>query len=167
MAQSKEERNRKARERMAEFRKTEAYRQWLIESRDRRRQLKEKYRRQSGVPTVADIAERKKKKQLRCEERKAARQKFKSQFIGPPKPGTAMSDAEYAKWRYKNDGGAYQKAKREMHIACVSDSYVAQQLGMPLRAVPDDLLNLKREQILFRRAAEKLRKQIKEVSNGK
>ena len=119
------------------------------------------------MPTVAEIAEKKKKKELQCEERKEARKKFKSQFIGPPRPKTVMSDAEYSKWRYKKDGGAYQKEKRKKHIACASDSYVAQQLAMPLRKVPDDLLNLKREQILFRRAAKKLTKQIKEVSNGK
>lgn len=49
MAQSKEELNRKARERQAAWRKTPDYQRWLEESRERRKELKAKYRRQSGA----------------------------------------------------------------------------------------------------------------------
>lgn len=40
---------RKSAERMAEWRKTPDYQRWIFESRERRRHLKEKYRRQKGI----------------------------------------------------------------------------------------------------------------------
>ena len=51
--QIKAERNERARLRMAKHRETAAYQEWLIASRERRRLLKEKYRRKAGVKTSA------------------------------------------------------------------------------------------------------------------
>ena len=51
--QIKAERNERARLRMAEYRKTAAYQEWLLASRERRRLLKEKYRMQAGAKTLA------------------------------------------------------------------------------------------------------------------
>lgn len=53
MAQSKEELNAKARARQAAYRETQAYKDWLVASRELRRSLKEKYRRQAGVMSHA------------------------------------------------------------------------------------------------------------------
>jgi hypothetical protein len=47
--QKKADSNERARLRMATHRETQAYKEWLIASRERRRLLKEKYRRQVGV----------------------------------------------------------------------------------------------------------------------
>ena len=166
MAQSKEERNKKAVERMAEYRKTEAYQRWLIESRERRKALKEKYRRERGCKPRTEIADQKKQRAAEKDRQQEERRRFKAQFIGPPRPRAVMSDAEYSRWRYRNDCGEYQKKKRSRQIYGVADCYVAQRLGLPVKHIPEGLISLKREQILFARSMNKLRKQIKEVSNG-
>lgn len=51
--QIKADRNERARLRMAKHRETAAYQEWLLASRERRRLLKEKYRRQAGAKTLA------------------------------------------------------------------------------------------------------------------
>lgn len=167
MAQSKEERNKKAVERMAEYRKTEAYQRWLIESRERRKALKEKYRRERGCKPRTEIADQKKQRAAEKDRQQEERRRFKAQFIGPPRPSAGMSAAEYQRWRYRNDCGEYQKKKKARHVCKCSDSYVAQQIGMPVECVPEEVISFKREQILFSRVVKKLRKQIMEVSNGK
>jgi len=40
---------------MEEYRKTDGYKQWLIDSREQRRTLKEKYRRQKGSQSIDKI----------------------------------------------------------------------------------------------------------------
>ena len=166
MAQSKEERNKKAVECMAEYRKTEAYQRWLIESRERRKALKEKYRRERGCKPRTEIADQKKQRAAEKDRQQEERRMFRAQFVGPPRPKAILNDAEYQRWRYRRDGGKYQKMKRGKHISQCSESYVAQQLGVRVGDVPKEIVDLKREQILFSRVVKKLRKQIKEVSNG-
>lgn len=77
MAQSKEELNRKARERMAARRKTPEYQAWLEESRERRKELKTKYRRAAGARPIeqvaSDAAERRRQEQADKAERCVAR----------------------------------------------------------------------------------------------
>lgn len=58
MAQTKEELNAKARVRMAAHRETQAYQDWLVASRELRRALKEKYRRQAGALPKGTTAKR-------------------------------------------------------------------------------------------------------------
>ena len=86
MAQTKEELNAKARVRMAAHRETQAFQDWLVASRELRRGLKEKYRRQAGALPKWMTAKRdahvkaweKWQAQLRKAQKEAARQLFSS-----------------------------------------------------------------------------------------
>lgn len=73
MAQTKEELNRKARERAAAWRQTPAYQEWLIRSRERRSALKTKYRRQAGAKPREQVA-------LEADERRRQVQAMKSEL---------------------------------------------------------------------------------------
>lgn len=56
MAQSRDELNAKSRARMAAYRCTPEYQAWLIASRENRKRLKAKYRREKGIPTREEKA---------------------------------------------------------------------------------------------------------------
>lgn len=77
MAMTTEERNAKAKARMAAYRQTPEYQAWLTESRERRKALKAKYRRAAGAKTrdqmAADAAARQHQVQLVQAERQVAR----------------------------------------------------------------------------------------------
>lgn len=65
--QLKAERNERSRLRMAKYIKTQAYQEYLIASRERRRLLKEKYRRKAGI---SPRGSKEKEKKLAAEEKK-------------------------------------------------------------------------------------------------
>ena len=90
--------NRNSAERAAKWRNTPDYQRWLVESRDRRRQLKEKYRRQRGVKTLAQ------RKQEAVQRKQDAAQR-KSTTYG-------RHDAHVNAWRKARSGDAYTHAYR-------------------------------------------------------
>lgn len=104
-----EQRRDESRMRMAEYRKTSEYQEWLIKSREMRRANKEKYRRAAGVPTRHEIAERAQQRAQQAERRRLAKADFLQNFIGPPKPRKAMTDAEHYQWRICNEPDFYAR----------------------------------------------------------
>lgn len=104
-----ENRRKKAREWMAEYRKTDEYREWLISSRELRRTLKEKYRRQKGALTRDEIAARASARAAAAEARRVAKTDFLAAFVGPPTPRSAMSKKDYYAWRARNEPEFYAR----------------------------------------------------------
>ena len=160
MAQSKEEVNRKARERMAAYRQTPEYLDWLLRSRDLRRALKEKYRRQKGVaPRGLAKAERLAKqaaaRTLR-EEKSHLHDAHVWRYAG------VMKNRENFAKRWARDRGAVI-ARVSAYKARLPDAYVAQQLramGIASAAVTPALMELKREAMQFGRLAREAKKLI-------
>lgn len=105
--------NEKSRLRQAEWRKTDQYREWLEKSRERRAALNRKYRRAAGSQSRKEIAQRAAAKAAAkaaaTEARRVAKADFVANFIGPPIPSKAMTDAEHYKWRIRNDPDFYAK----------------------------------------------------------
>ena len=147
--------NERSRLRMANYYQTDAYRKWLIETREARKERKERYRREAGCRTweemVSEKAKAKADRLRELEKLRAEREFFYLTFIGPPTPATAMTDSEYESWRYKNDSEyrAYHLAKRRRNVEQVTTSYARQQLG--IKGAPDDLVEVKRLFILIKR----------------
>lgn len=163
MAQSKEELNRKARERQAARRQTPEYREWLVRSRERRRALKAKYRRQAGAkPRDPQAAAAKRAQAL---ERRAVREARQ-----------ALNDAHVARYRcvikareksakqYAKDPSK-QRARSAARKLALPDSYVVEQLGyggFPREAITEKVIELKREALQFRRLSRQVRAAISE-----
>lgn len=100
---NKEEILRKARERAEKYRKTAAYKNAPSSSPEYRRAMKEKYRRQAGIP------ERKKGKTNDSACKKKAAFIAAENFVGPPKPSKALSEAAFYSWRVENNPVFYAK----------------------------------------------------------
>jgi hypothetical protein len=145
-----------ARARMKEFRKTDAYKVWLEESSEYRKALKAKYRAMAGCKSRAKRAEIRRQKMEAADHVRAQREFFFAVFIGPPTPATAMNDADYMRWRYRNDTDVrgYHKEKRRRHVETVSISYARQQLG--IKDAPMELIEAKRLFILIKRQIKEL-----------
>lgn len=113
--EEKEKEKKAARDRARIRRENGAYREWMDkpETKELRKKLKEKYRRQAGAIPRKMIAERTAKKRLinkeQVEAKKKNKEKFVIEFVGPPTPSSAMSEAEYYKWRTWNDADFYCK----------------------------------------------------------
>ena len=144
------ERNRtKQRERMAAFRLTPAYQVWLDNSRENRKRLKEKYRREAGKRLRSEIQEEAKKK------REA------STSVKGPK----LHDAHvkcHARVVYSRKRSAekyernpdYERERVSNYKKKLPDAYVIQNLkaaGFPVETISPNVINLKREAMLFRR----------------
>lgn len=102
-------RNERARLRMAEWRKTDDYRKWLVRSRERRRKLKEKYRRQAGVSPRERKEKRDRGGVSGWEARRIEKAEFMTKFVGPPTAKQSMSAAEYYQWRIRSSPEFYVK----------------------------------------------------------
>lgn len=94
---NKEREREHARARMAARRGTPEYAQWLENSRELRRQLKEKYRREAGVKSRAA------KKQETAQRQERRRQEKLAAQIGPPWPPKFCDQAERNRWKMRND----------------------------------------------------------------
>lgn len=153
----------KARERMARRRQTPEYREWLRRSRELRRGLKEKYRRQAGARPRADIAA----KAAAAREAQATSREHRRMLRG-------LHDAHVKRWerlkkaremfaaRYTAAPGRERERVSARKWALV-DSYVAQQLramGVPQESITAELIELKREAIQFRRLSRQAKKLI-------
>lgn len=168
--QSRDELNRKARERMAAYRQTPEYQDWLQRSRELRRQLKAKYRRDAGaMPRDPEATAAKRARRDAARERRAV--------------VAALHDAHVKRFRhvmrYRAQSARRYESNPEWHRArsaarkaALPDAYVLEQLrysGFPAEAASAGVIELKREAIQFRRLSRQIRKEIsnqpKEVSH--
>ena len=161
-AQSKADLNRKARERMAAHRQTPEYQDWLQRSRELRRQLKAKYRRQAGCKTrdPEERAARLAQQQARREQRAML---------------AALHDAHVKRFRavianrkaYANRYAIDAQSERERAAArkrALREGYVRQLLrsmGMANEEITPEMIDMKREATQFRRLAREIRRVIK------
>lgn len=148
MAQTKTEENSKARERMAAYRKTPEYQAWLIRSRELRRALKEKYRRQAGVQPrdLRAMAEKDAARRLREE-------KSRLHDAHVKRYARCLVDREKFARRYASNPRA-EIARVSAYKRALPDAYVAQQIrlmGVSSDAITPKLIALKREAMLFGR----------------
>lgn len=163
-AQSKAELNRKARERMAAHRQTPEYREWLQRSREMRKQLKAKYRRDAGAtPRPDGYHEQAVAKRAKAADQRAVREALASLHDAHVKRyACVMRNREkYAK-RWLADPVS-ERARSARRKQALPDSYVAEQLlagGFPADAIDAHVLELKREVIQFRRLSRAVRKAI-------
>lgn len=158
-AQSKDELNRKARERMAARRQTPEYREWLLQSRELRRSLKEKYRRQAGAKPRDVYRKAATEKRALAAERKALREAV-----------NALHDAHVRKHQYVmkyrrqyESNPEWHRARSAARKAALPDSYVLELLrytGFPAEAASPEVIELKREALQFRRLSRQIRKEI-------
>ncbi len=72
--------------------------------------------------------------------------------------------ANSASWRAANPEKV--KANNAAQVEALSDGYIADRLGLPLATIPQELVNLKREQLKMRRATKQLTKTIKEIQDA-
>lgn len=103
-----EEIKRKDRERAAKRRESDAYKQWLESSRQMRKDLKTKYRREKGARPMNVISAAASERRMAKEARRINRP-GSADFVGPLKPGYWMGDAAYYAWRCKSDPLYYAK----------------------------------------------------------
>ena len=106
----------RSRERMAAYRATPEYRVWLIESRELRRSLKEKYRREAGIKSIDES--RVQKEKLKAE-KESVREAIKlASALHDAHVLTFKSDnARYSRWKYSHKPGyaMYHRLKSWMH----------------------------------------------------
>lgn len=164
MAQTRDELNRKARERMAAYRQTPEYREWWQRSREMRKQLKAKYRREAGAtPRPDGYREQAAAKRAKAADQRAVREALALLHDAHVKRYAAVMRARrcYAK-RWSADPAA-ERARSAKRKQALPDSYVAEQLragGFPADAIDAHVLELKREVIQFRRLSRAVRKAI-------
>lgn len=160
--QIKAERNERARLRMAKHRETEAYQEWLIASRERRRLLKEKYRRAAGCMPRDVIKEN---ARIRNESIAASKAIAKAEREARQKDKNGWCDAhikrfymlkklkeDYAR-RYAEDPEKERARSRQVK-ADLKDTYIRQQLfsmGLSREQITPQIIELKREQLALRR----------------
>ena len=161
MALSNEELSRKARERMAAHRQTPKYREWLERSRELRRALKAKYRRQAGAkPRDPQAAAA--KLELAQERRvlREALQLLHDAHVARYR--RVMREREKSARQYAKDPGK-QRSRSAARKLALPDSYVVEQLGyggFPREAITEKVIELKREALQFRRLSRQVRAAI-------
>ena len=154
MSKSREQRNADARERMAAYRSTDKYREWLERSREDRRLRKEKYRREAGAAPRRDIslaaADRRSSVARRRDERSV---KLSLHDAHVKRYVRVMSARrKVAAWYVVNAD------KKRAYVMCrrskLTDAYVSQNLiamGIEPERISEGLVALKREAMKFRR----------------
>ena len=155
-AQKESDAKRKNRERAARRRKTEAYRAWWERSRELRRSLKEKYRRQAGAKPRIEIMEAARKRKLEKSAEISARlaldEMMRAEFVGPVPPSKKDDPSGYFTFRYRTDPNFREKEKARVAAkkATVPMYYARQMLGIGAIA-PDELVEAKRLQLLIKK----------------
>jgi hypothetical protein len=140
------------RERMAAWRKTEEYKRWLIETRDRRRDYKSKYRREAGATPLHEIhLEAQRKAEIRAAERAAKKSEIDS-FVGPSFPSSSVNPTAYYRIRYASDEQFREKEKARVAARkqTVPLYYAKQMLGIK-GEVPASLIEAKRLQLIIKK----------------
>ncbi len=112
--------NEKARVRMEEYRKTDGYKQWLIDSREQRRTLKEKYRRQKGSQSIDKIRKKHDSHVHAYEKQLAKAEALKGKALDHSAHvdcWRALTDSERARLKHANvpEYAIYHRVKRWMH----------------------------------------------------
>jgi len=162
-AQSKAELNRKARERMAVHRQTPEYREWLRRSREMRKQLKAKYRRDAGATPRDVIREAADAKRALAVARKALRDAVNALHDAHvDRYQKVMYSRRKAASRYALDPQA-QRDRQAARKRAAPDSYVRQMLrsmGIANDEITPEMIEMKREAMLFRRLSRQIRKAI-------
>lgn len=162
-AQSKDELNRKARERMAARRQTPEYREWLLQSRELRRSLKEKYRRQAGAKPRDVIKEAADAKRAIAAEQGRVREALASlhdAHVRRYRGVLSWRESGRRQWLQNPDPRRTRQAARRGELV---DWYVRQMLcdtGFPVEAIDEHVMGLKREAILFRRLSRQIKNEI-------
>lgn len=122
---------------MAAYMKTEAYKQYLIDSREKRRKRKESYRRRDGIPPSGTVTKamkeaansrrdaKKKDEQMWCDAHVnryhkviRARNKSKSKYETDPK---YMLYHRIKRWMHKHLGDGLPSRKWAMHLGYTPD----------------------------------------------
>lgn len=162
-AQPKDELNRKARERMAAYRQTPEYREWLHQSRELRRSLKEKYRRQAGAKPRDVMREAAEAKRELAAARKALREAVSSRHDAHVRRfNSVMANRKAYASRYAIDAQA-ERERSAMRKRALREGYVRQLLrgmGMTNDDITPEMIEMKREAMLFVRLAREIRKAI-------
>ena len=175
--QIKAERNERARLRMAEYRKTAAYQEWLLASRELRKGLKAKYRRESGCVSLDEIKDRARKRKELIDASKAMARADKE---ARQKDENCWCDAhikrfyrlkklkeDYAK-RY-NEDPEKERARSRHAKADLKDAYIRQLLfsmGFAREQITPQVIELKREQLALRRLSREAEKAaVKQMEN--
>lgn len=146
----------KDRERAAAYRKTEAFARWLVDSRQRRIELKRKYRREAGARSREDITRdaciKAAIKAANLEAKRADIIKAAMEFVGPHLPSKSKNPAAYSRFRYQTDAEFREKEKARVAAkkATVPMYYARQMLGLGHLA-PDELVEAKRLQLLIKK----------------
>lgn len=162
-AQSSDELNRKARERMAAYRRTPEYQDWLQRSRELRKQLKAKYRREAGatprdaIKEAADAKRAKAAEQRRVREAKAS---LHDAHVRRYRDVLNWRESGRKQWLQNPEPRRVRQAARRVELV---DWYVRQQLrdmGFPADAINEHVMQLKREAILFRRLSRLIKNEI-------
>lgn len=160
-AQSRDELNRKARERMAAYRRTPEYQDWLQRSRELRKQLKAKYRRDAGVkPRDLDASAARRAKHEAARERREVVAALHDAHV--KRFCCVMRDRAKAARNYESNPERH-RARSAARKAALPDSYVLEQLrcgGFPAEAASAEVIGLKREAIQFRRLSRQIRREI-------
>lgn len=148
----------KARERMAAYRKTPEYQDWLIRSRELRKGLKDKYRRQAGAkPRDLQAAAKKR------EQRSLARIQLEQVRRLHDAHVKRFKSVRKARMAYARRYARFADSERSRSSAAkhaLVDSYVSYQLrqmGISADAINAELIELKREVIRFRRISREVK----------
>lgn len=154
-AKNKERNAEKNRQRAAAHRLTDAYKEWLLRSRDYRVEWKRNKRRADGALSREQIALRTAERAAERDARRVARNDFRNNFIGPPTPSKAMTDAQYYAWRVVSDPEFYTKEldRAQRYKARTRHGYKDSIIGWS--EMPTAMKEVKHLQYLISRQLEK------------
>ena len=139
----------KARLRMEKRRATPEYQNWLAQSQDYRTEKKAEYRRAQGCVAREDISAQAAEKKAIAAAKKEARQQFKAEFVGPPKPAHGSAPAYRSRYQGDLEFSAKERQRAKDNKAALPDYYVKQQLGF--KDAPAVLVEVKRIQLQIKR----------------
>jgi hypothetical protein len=103
-----------------------------------------------------------------CDAHVKAFEAHRPELIGPPKPTeTTIGVAAYRRFRYWASISYRENelSKRRRYRESLHDAYIASQLNMKLREIPNELLEIKREQLKCSRVLREFLSTIKDVEN--
>lgn len=139
---------KKARDRQSVRRNTEAYRQWLVESKELRRKLKEKYRRQCGARQISEVRKEAEEKRIKKRKLEEERRQFDDVFCGPRIPSDPK--IRYSiRYAASEDFRRAERDRTRAQKANLANWYVKYLLGV--KDAPIDLIELKRVHMKIKR----------------
>ena len=150
--QYKARRNEESRVRMAAYYKTDAYKQYLINSRERRRLYKESRRRRAGIQPKGTAT---RKMEEAAQAKRDAKNKEEALWSEShvKRYTKIMRNRRKAMERWENNREE-EKARARKAIADMKPAYIRQQLksmGINRNQITPELMEMKREQLSMRR----------------